>query len=68
MSDIVPVFGTSIEVFAKVTETVTGNHANDTGTVEIYDTPELLTFSPSMPYVFKPGLKYNIIVSRYKFS
>ena len=63
MSEIKPVFGSFIEVFAKVTESVTGNQANDTGTVRITDTPEQLTFSPSMPYVFKPGLMYNIIVS-----
>lgn len=64
MSEIVPKLGTYIEVIAKVTESITGISANDTGNVQIYDTPEKLTFSSSMSSHFKPGLDYPIIVSR----
>lgn len=64
MSEIVPKLGTYIEVIAKVTESITGISANDTGYVQIYDTPDKLTFSSSMSSNFKPGLDYPIIVSR----
>ncbi|XP_063430935.1 CD109 antigen-like [Mytilus trossulus] len=62
MSEIVPKLGTYIEVIAKVTESITGISANDTGNVQIYDTPEKLTFSSSMSSNFKPGLDYTIIL------
>ncbi|XP_052071276.1 CD109 antigen-like [Mytilus californianus] len=62
MSEIEPKLGTYIEVTAKVTETITGISANDTGNVQIYDTPEKLTFSSSMSSFFKPGLDYSIIL------
>ncbi|CAC5407215.1 CD109 [Mytilus coruscus] len=62
MSEIEPRLGTYIEVIAKVTETITGISANDTVNVQIYDTPEKLTFSSSMSSFFKPGLDYTIIL------
>ncbi|CAC5407219.1 CD109 [Mytilus coruscus] len=66
MSEIVPKLGTYIEVIAKVTEAITGNSANDTGNVIIYDTPEKLSFSSSMSSVFKPGLDYTIIIMPFR--
>ncbi|XP_076095866.1 CD109 antigen-like [Mytilus galloprovincialis] len=62
MSEVAPTLGTSIEVIAKVKESITGFSAEDKGSVRIYDTPEKLTFSPRMPSVFKPNMEYAIIL------
>ncbi|XP_052103780.1 CD109 antigen-like [Mytilus californianus] len=62
MSEVAPTLGTSIEVIAKVTESITGVSAEDKGSVQIYDTPEKLNFSPRMPSVFKPNMEYAIIL------
>ncbi|XP_052103757.1 CD109 antigen-like [Mytilus californianus] len=62
MSEVVPTLGTYIEVIAKVTESITGVSAEDKGSVRIYNTPEKLNFSPRMPSVFKPSMKYAIIL------
>lgn len=63
MSDIVQLNRYNVRVTATVTEGITGISANDTQLSSLYETPEKLTFSSTMPYNFKPGLPYNIIVS-----
>lgn len=62
MSEIAPRFYGNVQVSAEVTEAVTGKMEEGKGRTSIYDTPEKLTFSPTMSNNFKPGLDYNIVL------
>ena len=62
MSEIAPRFR-YFTVEAEVTEAVTGDKQGNAQRTHLYETQEKLLFSPTMPYTFKPGLDYNIIVS-----
>ncbi|XP_052104443.1 CD109 antigen-like isoform X2 [Mytilus californianus] len=62
MWSLYPVFGTYYKLFVKVNETVTGKEANDTTNLQLYTYKHKVVFSQSMPYTFKPGLKYTIIM------
>lgn len=63
MWSLYPAFGTYYRLFVKVNETVTGKEANETTNFQLYKQKFKVVFSQSMPYTFKPGLRYTIIVS-----
>ncbi|CAC5405666.1 CD109 [Mytilus coruscus] len=62
MWSLYPAFGTNYRLFVKVNETVTGKEANDTINFQLYTKKHRVVFSQSMPYTFKPDLKYTIIM------
>ncbi|XP_071165262.1 CD109 antigen-like [Mytilus edulis] len=62
MWSLYPAFGTYYRLFVKVNETVTGKEANETTNFQLYKQKFKVVFSQSMPYTFKPGLRYTIIM------
>ncbi|KAK3607703.1 hypothetical protein CHS0354_016727 [Potamilus streckersoni] len=56
----------TFEILAVVTETLTGQSANDTVDITFYYRPEKIQFSDSLPTNFKPGLIYTGFIKVFK--